>query len=342
MKDKAQPHVSFEETPSQGKITREQRKRHRYPFSLVWTPIHPISWLMPYVGHVGLADAGGRVIDFAGPYYVGFDNMLFGWPTRYYVLQEQLECGSDSWDPHIYELATQYEGVSYDFIRWNCHSFIASALNKIELPQSVMFRCLFGKWTVVSVAWLFFFHSRHLGSSGLIYTWGGHFGLWAMVIAQAIHEGSLSVVRSWLLLQLALLGAFAGWFSLLGVFRCDSQIGKLPPLGMASCSEPLINSGSDELEANRHLQGVISERCHPAHPGGSSPPPVERRGVPGSSKAGAAGDNSSVVMGGVVREPAELHQSSPALRPFRSEAPPMRIDSFGDVVALAPDDEVGR
>ena len=85
-----------------------ESKRHRYPFSLVWTPIHPLSWIMPYVGHVGLADAAGRVIDFAGPFYVSFDNMMFGWPTRYYVLEEQRECGADSWDPTIYEIAAQY------------------------------------------------------------------------------------------------------------------------------------------------------------------------------------------------------------------------------------------
>ena len=276
-----------------------ESRKHRYPFSLVWTPIHPLSWVMPYVGHVGLADAAGRVIDFAGPYYVGFDHMSFGWPTRYYLLEEQQECGSDSWDPTIYEIASQYELVGYDFVRWNCHSLVASALNKIDHPRECRCPCFRG-WTVVSVAWLFFFRSKHLGTSGLIYTWGGHFGLWAMVLAQAIHEGSLQVVGGWLALQLALFVTFGGWFSLLAVLRCDSQYGRCRAIPMSA--EPLMAS------MDEHASGT----------GG----PTEH------------------LQGGTVREPASLYKSSPVLRPFRSaEAPPMRVDTFGDLVALGEQEE---
>ena len=31
----------------------------RFPFAIVWTPIHPISWILPFVGHMGIADSNG-------------------------------------------------------------------------------------------------------------------------------------------------------------------------------------------------------------------------------------------------------------------------------------------
>ena len=46
----------------------------RYPRCIVWTPIHPITWFAPYVGHVGICDTEGIVHDFAMPYAVTVDN----------------------------------------------------------------------------------------------------------------------------------------------------------------------------------------------------------------------------------------------------------------------------
>jgi len=39
---------------------------HRYPFCLVWTPIPLITWLLPFVGHMGIATSQGIIRDFAG------------------------------------------------------------------------------------------------------------------------------------------------------------------------------------------------------------------------------------------------------------------------------------
>lgn len=33
-----------------------------FPYCLVWTPIPLISWLIPYVGHMGLANARGVIM----------------------------------------------------------------------------------------------------------------------------------------------------------------------------------------------------------------------------------------------------------------------------------------
>ena len=40
--------------------------------------------------------------DFAGPYYVSEDNMGFGWPTRYIMLDvSKVEGGNESWDESV-------------------------------------------------------------------------------------------------------------------------------------------------------------------------------------------------------------------------------------------------
>jgi hypothetical protein len=39
---------------------------HRYPFCLVWTPIPLLTWIFPFIGHMGIATSQGIIRDFAG------------------------------------------------------------------------------------------------------------------------------------------------------------------------------------------------------------------------------------------------------------------------------------
>ena len=58
----------------------------RLPYCIVWTPLPFITWLLPFIGHMGICDSRGAVYDFAGPYTIGVDEMAFAAPTRYLVL----------------------------------------------------------------------------------------------------------------------------------------------------------------------------------------------------------------------------------------------------------------
>jgi hypothetical protein len=49
---------------------RVDSSRVRYPHCIVWTPIPLLTWLFPFVGHMGIARTDGVIRDFAGPYYV--------------------------------------------------------------------------------------------------------------------------------------------------------------------------------------------------------------------------------------------------------------------------------
>lgn len=50
---------------------------HRYPVCLVWTPIPMLTWLMPFVGHLGIATSAGVIRDFAGEFIIFMINMIF-------------------------------------------------------------------------------------------------------------------------------------------------------------------------------------------------------------------------------------------------------------------------
>ena len=98
---------------------------HRYPYCLVWTPIHPITWVAPYVGHVGLCDEEGVVLDFAGK-HVGRDAMAFGWPARYVQLSPFVN-EEINWDGEIGRAKQQFRRVEYNFLT------VRSALPTLEL-----------------------------------------------------------------------------------------------------------------------------------------------------------------------------------------------------------------
>ncbi|GLD58016.1 transmembrane protein 222-like protein [Lates japonicus] len=48
----------------------------RYPYCIVWTPIPVLSWLLPFIGHMGICTSTGVIRDFAGPYFVSVNKPL--------------------------------------------------------------------------------------------------------------------------------------------------------------------------------------------------------------------------------------------------------------------------
>lgn len=58
-------------------------RRDRFPCCIVWTPLPFITWLVPFIGHVGICREDGVILDFAGPNFVCVDNFAFGAVSRY-------------------------------------------------------------------------------------------------------------------------------------------------------------------------------------------------------------------------------------------------------------------
>lgn len=53
-------------------------KNARFPCCIVWTPLPVVSWLAPYIGHLGICREDGAVVDFAGSNIVSIDNFAYG------------------------------------------------------------------------------------------------------------------------------------------------------------------------------------------------------------------------------------------------------------------------
>lgn len=58
--------------------TKMDPNKARFPFSIVWTPLPLITWLIPCIGHTGIAPSDGIIHDFSGPYQITIDDFAFG------------------------------------------------------------------------------------------------------------------------------------------------------------------------------------------------------------------------------------------------------------------------
>ena len=58
-------------------------RKARFPCCLVWAPLPVISWLVPFVGHLGICTEDGVILDFAGSFFVSVDAFTFGAASRY-------------------------------------------------------------------------------------------------------------------------------------------------------------------------------------------------------------------------------------------------------------------
>ena len=139
--------------------------KHRYPYCIVWTPIPCISWLIPSIGHAGICNSEGIIHDFAAPYYISVDNMAFGYPTKAVILEltrkEFLE-----YDKAVEYGKNCYKKLEYDFFTNNCHSFIATVLNKLQYKGR-------SNYTMVDVWWILTTKSKYLSWIDLIKSYYG-------------------------------------------------------------------------------------------------------------------------------------------------------------------------
>lgn len=122
--------------------------KSRYPFCIVWTPIPLLTWVFPFIGHMGIALSSGVIRDFAGPYFVSEDDMAFGKPTKYWPLNPMKARGHQSgWDASVLEASEVYKHRMHNLFCDNCHSHVALALNLMHYGNSTswnMFRLCFG------------------------------------------------------------------------------------------------------------------------------------------------------------------------------------------------------
>ena len=139
--------------------------KQRYPYCIVWTPIPCISWLLPSIGHAGICNSEGVIHDFNGPYNVSVDNMAFGNPTKFVILQLTQKEFSE-YDKAIEYGKKVYRKMDYNFFTNNCHSFIANVLNKLKYKGR-------SNYTMVDIWWIFSTKSIYITWGDLFKTYSG-------------------------------------------------------------------------------------------------------------------------------------------------------------------------
>ncbi|XP_014056026.1 transmembrane protein 222 [Salmo salar] len=150
----------------QGGFEKIDRKNSRYPYCIVWTPIPILSWLLPFIGHMGICTSAGVIRDFAGSYLVSEDNMAFGRPTKYWKLDVDKVCGTGSaaWDKAVHDASEEYKCRPHNLCCDNCHSHVALALNLMRYDNRT-------SWNMVNLCLQSLIHGKHVSCVSFLKTW---------------------------------------------------------------------------------------------------------------------------------------------------------------------------
>ncbi|KAL9678185.1 hypothetical protein QQ045_016024 [Rhodiola kirilowii] len=137
-----------------------------------------LSWLIPFIGHIGICREDGVILDFAGPNFVCVDNFTFGSVARYiqiskkqcsHLLQDvasrsvdehqQNERNVVTWDDAIRKSTQEYQHHAYNLLSCNCHSFVANNLNRLGFNNN--------RWNMVNLATLIFLTGRWVDKTAM-------------------------------------------------------------------------------------------------------------------------------------------------------------------------------
>ncbi|KAA0165089.1 hypothetical protein FNF31_02102 [Cafeteria roenbergensis] len=142
-----------------------------YPFCIVWTPIPLLTWLLPFVGHMGIADSKGVTYDFAGPYDISEGDFAFGTPLKYIQMDPALAAAGDAgtprgavWDAAVRDANAVYRGRMHNLLCDNCHSHVAMALSLMKYQGSTA-------WNMVWLAAQLFFAGKYVSAGAVVWHW---------------------------------------------------------------------------------------------------------------------------------------------------------------------------
>uniref|UniRef100_A0A3Q3W5J4 Uncharacterized protein n=1 Tax=Mola mola TaxID=94237 RepID=A0A3Q3W5J4_MOLML len=137
-----------------GDFLKSDRKSPRYPYCVVWTPIPMLSWVFPFIGHMGICTSSGIIRDFAGSYFVSVSVSFMYWK-----LDVDKVCGSGAatWDKAVQDASEEYKCRPHNLCLDNCHSHVAMALNLMRYDNST-------SWNMVNLCVRSFIHGKHVRS----------------------------------------------------------------------------------------------------------------------------------------------------------------------------------
>jgi hypothetical protein len=111
---------------------------------------------------MGMSFSDGRIVDFAGPYFVNESgNMAFGNPTRIV----DLHIPAEIWDASVTRANEVYSKRMHNICCDNCHSHVACALNDMEYGGRK-------DWNMVTLAFWVFVKGRFTSAWDAVRTFG--------------------------------------------------------------------------------------------------------------------------------------------------------------------------
>mmetsp|Transcript_6592 Transcript_6592/g.14419 ORF Transcript_6592/g.14419 Transcript_6592/m.14419 type:complete len:151 (+) Transcript_6592:64-516(+) len=119
-----------------GQAATVDLETQRFPFSIVWGPLCPLTCCCPFVGHMGIADSAGKIHDFNGSRSIGIDRFMVGKVWRY----AQLAGPSDRerWDRAVQSADAEYRNHAHNICCDNCHHHAALALTEFGRPAGLV------------------------------------------------------------------------------------------------------------------------------------------------------------------------------------------------------------
>jgi hypothetical protein len=100
-------------TSNNSVASHDSSRQPDFSFCILWSPLPVLTWIVPFIGHLGVADSRGYSHDFQGPYSVGTSRkaiMAFGPTTRYLKMDIGQLSNADRWDEAIREADRVYSG----------------------------------------------------------------------------------------------------------------------------------------------------------------------------------------------------------------------------------------
>ena len=158
-------------------ITKIDPKKNYFPFCIVWTPIPILTYVIPNIGHSGIATSKGIIHDFPGSYTIGKGDFAFGEPTKFM----QLFLSND--EKKLYDFAIEkgdkkFIGEEHKLFSNNCHSHVAYILNEFNYKGR-------NDYNMVSVWWMLIKEGKYVSFCGFVKTYCG-FGILILVIVAII------------------------------------------------------------------------------------------------------------------------------------------------------------
>eukprot|EP01121_Diplochlamys_sp_Union-15-3_P021730 TRINITY_DN895_c0_g1_i1.p1 TRINITY_DN895_c0_g1~~TRINITY_DN895_c0_g1_i1.p1 ORF type:complete len:194 (+),score=19.92 TRINITY_DN895_c0_g1_i1:35-583(+) len=169
-------------------ITEVDRKKDSFPLCIVWTPLPLLTWLLPFIGHLGIVTSEGVIHDFAGPYYVNRNphRMGFGKVTKYWRVDlSDIKCSTslkekiESWDESIESSSTTYDGMMHNLICNNCHNHVAVALNRLNFKGHKRWNTF---WLILYMA----LYGKYVNGQRFLFTWIGFFVILCVILIVCI------------------------------------------------------------------------------------------------------------------------------------------------------------